>query len=212
MFREKLTKDKEKRGYLYIRESYYERDRRTLKRKPARLCDGSAAKDRGKYSKKKDIYCGKIHEIDIKKFESFEEFILKNHKDFLEFKLKLTFDELIDEFVKYLLYIYEIDYNDFENEKKKVYCISDGYLSKDIVSWLKKFKINGNFNNRSEFRRFYYRCKDCAIFDDDVINSLYLKMIPDVDTQEIKEEIEKLQDTKKEYKNFSNLKDFLKKG
>lgn len=212
MFREKLHKDPNQRGYLYIRESYYERDKRTHKRKPSKLCDGTATKERGKYSKKKDIYCGKIHEIEIKIIENFEGYLKKQNKEYLEFKINSKFDDLIDEFVKYLLYIYELDEDEFYNGKKRVYALGDGYLSKETIIWLKNFEINGNYDNFNEIKRFSFRCQDCGIYDEDIINTLYLKLVPKIDERDIKEEIEELENQDEKREGFTNLRNFLKRN
>jgi hypothetical protein len=211
MFREKLSKDPTQRGYLYIRDSYYQRDKRTLKRKPAKLSNGLAQKNRGKYSKKKDIYCGKIQETKVKVIESFKQFIQKEQKDYLIYITNCEFEELIDKFVEYILYIYDIDQEEFYNQKKKAYTIGEGFCSKEIINWLKSFKLGPNYYSYSEIKRFYNRAQDCGIFDEDVINSLYLKLVPDVDREEIKKEIEELQKIKMQKENFNDLMGFLKK-
>lgn len=211
MFREKLTNFQEKRGYLYIRESFYQRDRRTLKRKPSKLGDGSATKERGRYSKKKDIYCGKIYEIEPKRLDTFKYYVEnKEGIDFLNFKLKHKFEEIIDMFVKYLLYIYEIDEDDFYNGKKKVYTVNEGYLSRETILWTKRFTFRLDFDNPKEIERFTYRCEDSGIYDDEIINTLYVKLVPNVDNKNPLENI-KIVDSKdkQEHKNF---KSFIKKS
>ncbi|MDA3855732.1 MAG: hypothetical protein PF569_05710 [Candidatus Woesearchaeota archaeon] len=211
MFREKFTNFKQSRGYLYIRESEYVRDKRTLKRKPSKLGDGTATKDRGKYSKKKDIYCGKILEIDIKFVETFKDYIEKQDKDYFEYKLNLKYEELIDEFTNYLLYIYDIDKDNFFNGKKAVYVVGNGYLSRETINWLKRFNIKGNYESSKEIGRFTYRCEDVGIFDEDTINSLYLKLVPQVNKEDMLEEINSIQksNTVEEYKSY---RDFMKKS
>lgn len=182
MLREKYNSLTNKRGYLYIRETIYKRDGRTLKRKPSKLCDGSATKNRYKYSIKKDTYCGKIQDnIKLDHIITFEDYISKNKTDFdfIKYKLKLEFDTILDDFVEYILFIYEIDKNNFFNGKKKVYEINNGYFSKETIEWVRRFRINKSANNPKEFERFSNRCYDTGIYDDEIINSLYLKLIPD---------------------------------
>ncbi len=208
MFREKFTNFQEKRGYLYIRESIYKRDRRTLKRKPSKLCDGSATKERGKYSIKKDIYCGKIYEIEPIKLDSFKDYIHKNiEQDFLNFKLNIKFADLIDIFVSYLLDIYEIDEIEFYEGKKKVYTIGEGYLSREGILWLKRFNIKGDYDNSKEIERFNYRCEDIGIYDEDIINVLYLKLIPQIDNRDISEDYNVVDkdSPKQKHKNFKSF-------
>ena len=211
MFREKLSKKPNERGYLYIRDTYYERDKRTLKRKPSIYGNGSAKEERGKYSKKKDIYCGKIHEVEVQKIESFKYYIKKESRDYIFYITNTEFNDLIDKFVEYLLYIYEIPKGDFYNSKKQVYTFAEGFCSKDIINWLKSFKLNTNYYSYSEIKRFYNRCQDCSIFDEDIINALYLKLVPDIDREEIKKEIEDLKKIKMQKENFKDLMGFLKK-
>ena len=191
MFREKYNSLEEGRGYLYLRETIYKRDGRTYKRKPARLGDGSATKNRGKYSKKKDIYLGKIEELELQKIITFLDFINTEKKieNFLEYKLKLSFDSLLDLFIEYLLFIYNLDKEEFEKpKKKKVYHINEGYFSPITIDWLRRFRINGDYTNPNEMYRFANRCKDSAIFDEEVIDSLYTKISPIDETLIAKEE------------------------
>ena len=209
MFREKLGRFFEKRGYLYIRESVYVRDKRTLKRKPPKLCNGKATKERGKYSKKKDIYCGKIHEVELKRIITFREYIENTlKKDYLEFKINAKFDSLVDSFVRYLLYLYEIDEEEFYLGQKKVFVIGEGYLSKETIGWLKRFNVKTRFDNPKEIERFTYRCEDVGIHDGDIINTLYIKLVPLVEKQDLIAGIEK----QKGPKDFASFKDFIKKS
>ncbi|MFW6285898.1 MAG: hypothetical protein ACOC16_01885 [Nanoarchaeota archaeon] len=211
MFREKLHKDPNKRGYLYIRDSFYKRDKRTLKKTPKKLSDGTASKKRGKYSKKKDIYCGRIYEVELKRIESFRDYLENNNKDYLKQINKLDFNHLIDEFVKYLLYIYDVNIDEFYSSKKKVYTFADGYCSQDTIKWLKRFNLSSDFYSKSQMKRFYNRCQDCSIFDEDVIQILYLKLIPDIHNKEdIKEEIQNLKTKRLQKKTFHDLMSFMK--
>ena len=82
LWEKKNIKNPETRGYLYLRETIYVRDKRTHKRKPKKLGSGSGYKERGKYSKKKDIYCGKIVECSMKKFINFRDYIKKPDEEF----------------------------------------------------------------------------------------------------------------------------------
>jgi len=209
MFREKLTKNPNERGYLYIRDSYYKRDRRTLKRK--KTGDGTAYKQRGKYSKKKDIYCGRIYEKELIKVITFKEYIESHDENFLNIKLESDFEELIDIFVGYLLEIYGIDQEEYLAKQKKVYAIGNGYLSKDTIKWIKNFNINGNADNPNEMKRFAYRCADVGIFDEDIINILYVKLIPEIDKQYLEDELYELNTREDNKMSAVNLKDFLKR-
>jgi len=192
MFREKYNSLSEKRGYLYIRESVYKRDKRTLKKKPSKLGDGSATKERGKYTIKKDTYCGKINEIQIINILTFRDFLYRQYKDhnFTDYKINSNFDKILDDFIDYLLYSYDLDKKDFFEGKKKVYQVNSGYLSKETLAWLKRFQFNKNPYSQTESRRFTNRCLDIGVFDEEIIQLLYSKLLPD-DIQEEKEEHEK---------------------
>ena len=208
MLWEKKSSLKQKRGYLYIRETIYERDKRTLKKKAPKLCDGSAYKDRWKYSKKKDIYCGKIIEdTKLINFISFQGYVeSKKAKDFLEYKTKITFSDLLEDFVNYLLEIHEIEKEDFFEGKKKAYEISSGYLSCEGIEYIRRFSLKLNPLAHSEIERFANRCLDCAIFDNEIIMLLYMKLLPNEQAVKIKEEFEDLQ-----IEHHNKLKDFIQK-
>ena len=215
MFREKLRANSDERGYLYIRETIYERDGRTLKRIPRKLGNGEATKNRGKYSKKIDIYCGRIIEKKIIHFINFSDWINNKGLDFHIFKLNSDFNTILNEFINYILYIYEIDYLEFhESSIKKVYALGSGFISPIVISWLKRFNINGNPNNLSELKRFAYRCQDCCIFDDEIVHLLYVKMIPKELSDNLANEIKDMRFAKMfdEKKKFSGLKGFLKEN
>lgn len=218
MFREKYNPFKDKRGYLYLRESIYKRDKRTYKRKPSKLGDGKATKERGKYTKKKDTYLGKIIEKELQKVISFQEFLvstkkIKSNEEFLKYKININFENLLMDFIKYLLTIYEINSEEFFNkEKKKVYQINNGFLSPLTIDWLKRFRIRPNYSRLKELERFQYRCEDIGIFDKDIIGLLFSKLEEDQGLVESEEETqinkeEKLKDFK-----LKKLKDFIKKS
>ncbi len=188
MLREKYNSLTNKRGYLYIRETIYQRDKRTLKKKPSKLGDGSATKNRWKYSLKKDTYCGKIIEnIEIKHIITFQEYLKKikygseQDFDFLEYKIKTDFDKILDDFVNYLIYIHKINDEEFKTGKKKAYAINNGFLSRETIEWVRRFRINKSPENPREFERFMNRCLASGIFDEEIIETLYLKLIPDKD-------------------------------
>lgn len=209
MFREKLIQNSNERGYLYIRDSIYVRDRRTLKRIPKKLGDGKATKERGKYSKKKDIYCGRIQEVSPKNLISFEEYLQMENIDSTLFKISFDFNEILDKFVKYVLYIYELTIDEFYKGKKKTFTIGEGFMSPIILDWFSKFEIKGSFHSSREFKRFFNRAQDCGIFDEGIIQILYLKLIPEVEKEDLLKEIENLKEIKLEEVS-SNFKNFIK--
>jgi hypothetical protein len=177
MFRERYNPLKNKRGYLYLRETEYLRDKRTLKKKPSKLGDGKATKERWKYSVKKETYLGKIVELELKNILTFQEYVEKIlKKDYLEEKINLSFDQLTDLFVSYILFSYEIDKNDFLSEKKRVYLVFGGYLSKITLNWFKNFNIRINYSELKEFERFRNRALDIGIYDDEIIALLFQKL------------------------------------
>ena len=139
-------------GYLYLREKNYKRDKRTLKRKKNyRIYNGDATKDRGRYSKTKDLqYLGKI--IYPKKIENidFEEYLLKNKgTNFSQFLITNNYETIIKTYQSYLKEI--LGAKDNEN-----YVINDGVLSEHSIQPLLQFefRINENTSARSESDRF----------------------------------------------------------
>lgn len=209
MFREKLIPGSSERGYLYIRDSVYIRDRRTLKKIPKKFGCGKATKERGKYSKKKDIYCGRIIEIKPKNLISFKEYLEKENIDSTLFKISFGFKEILERFVEYILYVYDLKSIDFYSKRKKVYTVGEGYMSPIILNWFTKFEIKGNFHSSKEFKRFYNRAQDCGIFDEEIIQILYLKLIPEVEKEDLLKEIQNLKEINLEEVS-SSFKNFIK--
>ncbi|MCA9497074.1 MAG: hypothetical protein KC589_09085 [Nanoarchaeota archaeon] len=206
MFWIKKTNFKQKDGYLYLRETIYERDKRTHIKKAKKLGSGKATSQRGKYSKKKDIYCGKVYEFEIKKYLHFKDYIESKAIDFLEYKINTPFDDILNDFVEYLLDIHNLNVPEFNNGKKKAYLIANGFLSKETLDWIRRFTIMGNPENSKEIERFAIRCKDSAIFDEEIIMTLYCKLIPEMILEEIQDE--RMPQIKE--KEFSNMMDFMR--
>ncbi len=211
MLWEKRSSLKQKRGYLYIRETIYERDKRTLKRKAPKLGDGSATKERWKYSKKVDIYCGKIIEdTPLKHLITFRQYVEQIYSQtFLEYKTKIPFSDLLEDFISYILYVHEIDKKEFFEGKKVAYALSSGYLSREGIEFLRRFSLKKNPLISSEIERFANRCLDIGIYDDEIIMLLYMKLLPQEDTklleQELSEKFEEL-----EIQSHNSFKDFIK--
>ena len=208
MFWIKSNNLKTKNDYLYLRETVYIRDKRSLKRSPRKLGDGKATKNRGKYSKKKDTYCGKITEVQVKKLLTFENYIIQNQKeysDFLEYKLNSSFDKVLTDFINYLLYIYEIDKDDFYGIKKKVFFTGTGYLCKETINRILNFNIKNIKNEKTELERFANRCEDAGIYDEEIISILYMKIN---DATKKTKKIEEIPEIKKE--KYSNYQEFMK--
>lgn len=209
MLREKYNSLTKKRGYLYLRETVYVRDKRSLKRTPCKLCDGKATKQRGKYSQKIDTYCGKIEEIRIKHIITFQDYLKKEKIEYIEFKQISNYEQIIDKFVDYLLYIYEIDKDLFFSKKKRVYAVNYGYLSTQTINWLKSFRIRKGYNYETELERFSYRCQDTGIFDEDIISLLFSKIMPkdsliNTDIEDKNSELLKIK--------VKSLREFIRKG
>lgn len=207
MFREKYNSLTQKRGYLYIRESIYVRDKRTIKRIPHKLCDGKATKERGKYSIKKDTYCGKITEIEILHIITFQDYLEQRNIEYIKFKINSSFDIILDTFINYLLYIYGLDKEDFFNGKKRVYAINNGFLSKDTILWFRRFSIRNNYPITKEMERFTFRAEDIGIFDEDIISLMFSKIMPTDNI--ITEDIEDKQ-TQSNKLQVKNLREFIK--
>lgn len=204
MFWIKTNNLKTKNDYLYLRETIYIRDKRSLKRIPRKLGNGDATKNRGKYSKKKDIYCGRIYNIEIKYIITFRNYLeeIKNYtQDFLEYKLNSSFDKILYDFIDYLIYIYEIEKDEFFGTKKKVYFTGNGFFCKETVDYILRFVVKkGSFDNKKELERFALRCQDSGIYDEEIISILYMKL-----NQLIKEEEEKIIIKKEKYSNYGEF-------
>lgn len=177
MFWIKLSKKDNTKEYLYLRETIYIRDKRSLIRKPRKLSKINNFSKRYIYSKKKDIYCGKIINKDIKISLSFEDFInkQKNIQDFLKYTLDIEFNDLIDDFISFLLYIYDIKKEVFFLEKK-VFRLQIGFFCLNTIDFLKRFRIDKNKKEINEFKRFYNRALDVGIFEEDIISILFSKL------------------------------------
>ncbi len=208
LWEKKNTKNPEKRGYLYLRETIYVRDGRTLKRKPKKLGDGSGAKNRGKYSIKKDIYCGKIIPLKMVKFNSFKDFLGLDSDKYLDYRLHSEFGVILEDFISYLIDIFDIDRDDFEN-KKQAYEVAGGYLSLITIDFLKRFIVRVGFDEKVEIERFANRCVDCGIFDNDVIIALFTKIAPEEYT-DVREELENLKKEKMDSSSHKSMMDFMR--
>lgn len=210
LWEKKNLKNLEKRGYLYLRETIYVRDGRTLKRKPKKLGDGSGARNRGKYSVKKDVYCGKIVPCFMKKFLSFKEFLKLDDDCFFDYRLNSEFLVILEDFIRYLVFIFEIDETEFE-KKNFAYEIAGGFLCEKTIDFLKRFVVRSGFDERVEIERFANRCLDCGIFDNEVIISLFSKIAPE-DYKDVRSEIESLRRDEEGVSSveFDRFSDFLR--
>ncbi len=209
LWEKKNTKKPENRGYLYLRETVYVRDGRTLKRKPKKLGDGSGAKNRGKYSVKKDIYCGKIIEKKMIKFISFKDFLKLNTDDYFDYRFNSEFGVILNDFISYLINIFDIDREDYET-KKQSYEVAGGYLSTITVDFLTRFIVRPGFDEKVEIERFANRCMDCGIFDNDVIISLFTKIAPE-DYTELVEELKFMDKEIMDSSSHGSMMDFMRK-
>lgn len=196
------------RGYLYLRISEYKRDRRTLKRKPRHLGDGSAHKERNKYIVKKDIYLGKIHQLTPSSFMSFQDYIimqLQKEKDYLQYVLHTPFEEMVFDFISYLSELYEIPlpiskkeiiHSSFENLltsnfSKKTYALKTGgffniILCKRVLDFEPSQK---EIVHTRDFELFSNRCIDAGFFDEYVQMALYLKLLNTKSVDSLEEEL-----------------------
>ena len=208
-----IKENSENRGYLYLRESVYSRDRRTLQRKPKHLGDGSKHKNRNQYIKKKDTYLGKIIELSCDFYLSFEDYIISHiqkENDYLYYILQYSFDEIFFDYIDYLQEIYSFDiqitkdfitnFNSQHNEKEikklktKTYALQSGGFF-NIILLHKVF----NFECRkideisfTDFNNFSARCHDSGIIDEYIQIVLYSKLINTENLQELEEEITQL--------------------
>ncbi len=215
----KQIKEKlESRGYLYLRESIYSRDRRTLQRKPKHLGDGSKQKERNKYIKKKDTYLGKINEISPDFYLTFENYIISHiqkEQDFLYYVLQYKFDEIFFDYIDYIQELYTLPISiskntikyygikeEFTNLKSKTYELKTGGFLNIIL-------INRAFNfecrkvsevSSTDYNNFSARCFDCGITDEYIQIVLYSKLIHVENIQELEEEIAQLKIQKEQEK------------
>jgi len=207
MFWIKKSKTDKNSGYLYLRETLYIRDKRSLKRKPRKLGDGSGKLNRSKYSKKIDTYCGRVFDVEPVHLDTFNSYIeKKTNMDFLEYKLSSSFDEILADFTNYLLYLFTIDREEFYSEKKKVYFTGVGFLCKETIEWVRKFNLRGSSENKNELERFGNRCQDMGIYDVDIIGLLFTKLSNTKDIMEEEIDVSTL-----ETKEYANFKSFMKK-
>lgn len=197
---------KQKRGYLYIRETIYQRDKRTLKKSKSNL--EKVSKQRWKYSKKKDIYCGKIIVIEPKEFITFKEYILKKYKekDFTNYKLNISFENLLNDFVSYLLKIHHLKEEELYSRPKKAFNIGTGYLSNQTIEYLKRFNVRENYNLENELERFANRAFDTAIFDEEIVVLLFMKLLDDKQTNTLEKSYPQINS-----ESFNSFKDFIKR-
>ena len=185
------------------------RDGRTLKRKPKKLGDGSGAKNRGKYSVKKDIYCGKIIEKKMIKFTSFKDFLGLDSDKYLDYRLHNEFLIVLNDFISYLLEIFDIDKEDYET-KKQAYEVAGGYLSRITIDFLVRFIVRTGFDEKVEIERFANRCMDCGIFDNDIIIALFTKIAPE-DYTELVEELKTMKTSTMDSSSHQGLMEFMRK-
>ncbi len=214
VFRELISNPyKNKNGYLYLRVSEYNRDKRTLKRKPKCHGDGTSYQNRNKWTKKKDIYCGKVYEIETNpKLITFQEYLENKKISYLEYKIKTSFSDIVYDFARYLLHIYDLDEEDFFNGKKKVYILDNKLLSRETLKWIIDFDINSIRKNENEVERFAIRCESTGIFDNDIIQTLFMKIMPDInkeDIENLQKEIEEFESMKPKSVNFKDFKSFM---
>lgn len=213
------VKNQGKNHYLYWRYSVYERDKRTLKRKPKKLGDGTF--NQNKYIKRKDYYLGKLVQLQPpQKIFFFQEFLKKKNITNLKlFLAEKNYDEIFNLYVEYIIELHDIDKNElFENNTKIVYETPMGYLSKRLIQWVHSFEFNPRLDpmDEKELDRFAGRCEFIGISDPDVISALYQKICPEIDEEDIRkalqEEIKELEKQKLKSMKYEDFKDFLEKS
>jgi hypothetical protein len=193
--------------YAYLIKTTYKRDKRTIKKKPSWQGDGTARKERGKYSKKKFIYLGKIKKITFKKYFDFKEYIEeKTNLSLIEIKTNFSFKKIMEHFRDYLLKLNNLNYEEYISEKF-AYDICGGIFCKKTFDWVLSSHIIGNHQSNYEIKRFTKRCMKIGIFDEEIIKILYLKLVPDIEKNKLKkallEEFEELDKKKEENKKVS---------
>lgn len=203
-----IRENSQERGYLYLRVSEYKRDKRTLKRKPRHLGDGSAHKERNKHIVKKDIYLGKIHELTPSSFMSFQDYIilqLQKESDYLQYVLHASFEEIVFDFISYLQELYEIPIS--ISKQELIHSSFTEVLNHPLSKKTFSLKIGGFFNivllkrvfdfsplhtdeiSNRDFELFSNRCLDTGIFDEYIQMVLYLKLINTNSLDSVEEEL-----------------------
>jgi hypothetical protein len=160
-------------GYLYLRKTVYLRPAVTLLDFNGKK--GESRETRGKYSKKRDIYCGKIVQVSMKSFDNFESYIEGKGISFLEYKLNATFEQILKDFTHYLCSIHQITLSDIENN---AYVVGSGYLCKETIDFVSEFKPRSIYGNMTDIKNFAFRCEDAGIYDENIIMLLYAKLFP----------------------------------
>jgi len=213
------VKNQGKNHYLYWRYSVYERDKRTLKRKPRRLGDGTF--NRNKYTKRKDYYLGKLIKLDPpKKIFFFQQYLKKQNIENLKlFLAEKSYEEIFDSYVEYIIELNEIDKEELFNKNKQIaYEMPLGYISQRLIQWVHSFEFNSKLDptDEKELDRFAGRCEFIGISDPDIISALYQKICPEIDMEDIKkalqEEIKELEKSKLKTMKYEDFKDFLEKS
>ena len=207
MFWIKKLKPEDETGYLYLRKTVYIRDKRSHKRTPNTRGDRRKTSERGKYSKKRDFYCGKIEDRNPVKLVEFKDYLKK--LNFEHYKETKDFDTILDDFRDYLLFIHDISKEEYNSKKKTAYLLAEGFLCKETLDYLREFNLRKGYTTANEFERFYNRAKDASIFDEEIIMTLFLKLMPDY-TKEIKAEIKKLEKHRLETQQTSNFRDYMR--
>jgi len=201
--------------YVYLKESVYVRDKRTMTRKPRKL--GSGNFNQNKYVTKKETYIGKLVKIETpKQFYLYETFLLnRDIKDFNKFLEEIEYDALFDSYLEYLHELYNITKEDFEKKNIVYYTDSCIYFSLKLIDWTKSFKFSPKYHHtdRKEMERFIDRCELIGIIHKQVIMALYEKLCPKRDENEMiaemQREIDGLDKKKMKKLTVSDIKDFI---
>lgn len=213
-----ISKDKTRATsqYLYLRYSQYQRDKRTLKRKPRKLGEGTF--DQNKYIKRKDIYLGKLIELpNPQKIFFFREYLEnKEINNFQKYIHETNYKDLFNKYIEYMIEFYQIDKEElFSSDKHIVFDVAGAYISKRLIEWVNSFEFHQKRDpkDEKELDRFAARCEFIGIIDIEVISALYQKICPEIENEDIinalKEEIEEMNKLKLPSKEIDNLREFL---
>jgi len=204
-----------KRGnkiYVTLRISKYIRDKRTLKKTPKKLCDGKSLKNKNKYIKKIDIHIGQIKVLpNPNKIYFFEDYLkLKkiNKKEFLE---KNNYEKIFETYLEFLFELFEIKKEEVYKEKPLiVFETALGWISSRIIEWVNSFEVHPTqFKSEKEIERFNQRMEFIGITDIEVISKLYMKICPEINYKELKEEIKKLEEMEMKKSDKKSFKEFI---
>lgn len=204
-----------KRGikqYLYLVKKEYIRDKRTTRKKTKHKGDGTANLERWKYTKEGPWeYVGKITPREMTKLCSFEDYVKDQSIEFVLFLLEADFSQILNLYVDYLLCLYNIPREEYEN-KNNVYPIDGGFLCRKTMEEIHnyfqetKYEVN-SFRHKWNFGE---KCGQAGMTNYRVFIALYNKFLISEGVEGfLKEDIEEVP-TERKVVNMDELRAFMR--